>query len=219
MEPKTNVQRHVRIGVDSGGTFTDICLYDEAERSMNVWKVRSTPDDPSIGITEGIAQGIASLGLPQNETLQVTYLGHGTTVATNALIVGLGAQTGVITTQGFRDVIELRRQKRDALYDVQTEKPRVLARRHQRLEVRERVLFNGSIMTPLNEDDVRQAARKLYADGITAIAVCCLFSYLEPRHELRIREIVAEEIPARLSASPMRSIQSFASMSVSPPRW
>ncbi|AHF79175.1 N-methylhydantoinase A (ATP-hydrolyzing) (plasmid) [Sodalis praecaptivus] len=195
MEPKANVQRHVRIGVDSGGTFTDICLYDEAERSMNVWKVRSTPDDPSIGITEGIAQGIASLGLPQNETLQVTYLGHGTTVATNALIVGRGAQTGVITTQGFRDVIELRRQKRDALYDVQTEKPRVLARRHQRLEVRERVLFNGSIMTPLNEDDVRQAARKLYADGITAIAVCCLFSYLEPRHELRIREIVAEEIP------------------------
>jgi len=195
MDTKADAQRQVRVGVDSGGTFTDICMYDEAAGSIKVWKVRSTPSDPSIGIAEGIAQGIASLDLPENEKVNVTYLGHGTTVATNALIVGRGAETGVVTTKGFRDIIELRRQKRDSLYDIQTEKPRILALRHHRLEVRERVLFDGSIMTPLNEDDVREAARKLCEDGVTAIAVCCLFSYLEPCHELRIREILAEEIP------------------------
>jgi len=120
-------QRHVRIGVDSGGTFTDICIYDMAEGSMHVWKVSSTPADPSIGIADGIAQAIASLGLGPGESVDVAYLGHGTTVATNALIVGSGAATGMITTAGFRDILELRRQKRDGLYDVQTEKPRVLA--------------------------------------------------------------------------------------------
>ncbi|XBS69327.1 hydantoinase/oxoprolinase family protein [Acerihabitans sp. KWT182] len=192
--------RHVRIGVDSGGTFTDICIYDVAEGSIHVWKVSSTPADPSIGIADGIAQGIASLGIASENTIagesvDVTYLGHGTTVATNALIVGKGAATGMITTAGFRDIIELRRQKRDGLYDVQTEKPRLLVLRHQRLEVNERVLFDGSVMIPLDEEEVRTAARRLHKDGIRAIAVCCLFSYLEPRHEQRIKEILAEEIP------------------------
>ncbi|WP_213990812.1 hydantoinase/oxoprolinase family protein [Sodalis sp. dw_96] len=188
-------QRHVRIGVDSGGTFTDICIYDVADGSIHVWKVSSTPADPSIGIADGIAQGIASLGLEPGESVNVTYLGHGTTVATNALIVGSGAATGMITTAGFRDIIELRRQKRDGLYDVQTEKPRILALRNQRLEVNERVLFDGSIMIPLDEEEVRSAARRLGGEGIRAIAVCCLFSYLEPRHEQRIKAILAEEIP------------------------
>ncbi len=195
MDINTEIKHNIRIGVDSGGTFTDICIYDEAEGTIKVWKVRSTPSDPSIGIVDGIAQGIASLSLPEHANVNITYLGHGTTVATNALIVGRGAETGVITTKGFRDIIELRRQKRDSLYDIQTEKPRILARRHHRLEVRERVLFDGSVMTPLNENDVRSAARKFREEGITAIAVCCLFSYLQPRHELRIREILLEEIP------------------------
>ncbi|TKI06957.1 hydantoinase/oxoprolinase family protein [Martelella alba] len=187
--------RRVRIGVDSGGTFTDICLYDIAQGTLHVWKVSSTPEDPSIGIADGIAQGIESLAHGAGDAVRVDYFGHGTTVATNALIVGSGAQTGMLTTEGFRDIIELRRQKRDALYDMQTEKPRLLVSRDLRLEVRERVLFDGRVFTPLDEDGVRRAARRLREAGVRAIAVCCLFSYIEPRHEQRIKAILAEEIP------------------------
>jgi N-methylhydantoinase A len=182
----------VRVGVDSGGTFTDVCLYDVARRQVRVWKVSSTPHDASIGIADGVEQCLNGLA---NSAVKVTYFGHGTTVATNALIVGGGADTGMITTAGFRDVIELRRQKRDSLYDLQTEKPTILARRDRRLEVRERVLFDGSVLTPLEEEDVRAAARRLRREGVRAIAICCLFSYLRPDHEACIQQIVEEEIP------------------------
>ena len=187
--------RSLRVGVDSGGTFTDICLYDADAQTISVWKVSSTPQDPSLGIASGIEQGLASVKASANERIDVSYLGHGTTVATNALIVGRGAQTGMITTRGFRDVIEIRRQKRDSLYDLQTEKPRILARRDHRLEVSERVLFDGSVLQALDEDEVRAAARRLREEGVRAIAICCLFSFIAPGHEARIRAIVEEEIP------------------------
>ncbi len=185
----------LRVGVDSGGTFTDICMFDEATGNIHVWKVSSTPQDPSMGIATGIKQGLHEVSRVANRNVEVTYFGHGTTVATNALIVGRGAETGMITTAGFRDVLELRRQKRDSLYDLQTDKPEILAKRDKRLEVHERVLFDGSILAPLNETEVRTAARRLRDTGIRAIAVCFLFSYLEPRHEQMVKRILAEEIP------------------------
>jgi N-methylhydantoinase A len=194
--------RSLRVGVDSGGTFTDICLYDADAQTIRVWKVSSTPQDPSVGIVSGIEQGLASIRTKADDRIDIAYLGHGTTVATNALIVGRGAETGMITTRGFRDIIELRRQKRDALYDLQTEKPRILARRDHRLEVGERVLFDGSVLRSLDEDEVRAAARRLRDEGVRAIAICCLFSFIAPGHEARIRAIVEEEIPdAFLSVS------------------
>ena len=185
----------LRVGVDSGGTFTDICMFDEATGNVHVWKVSSTPQDPSMGIATGIEQGLLEVSRIAGRKTEVIYFGHGTTVATNALIVGRGAETGMITTAGFRDVLELRRQKRDSLYDLQTEKPTILARRDKRLEVRERVRFDGSILIPLEEAEVRETARRLRDAGIRSIAVCFLFSYLEPRHELMVKRILAEEIP------------------------
>lgn len=185
----------LRVGVDSGGTFTDVCMFDETRGEIHVWKVSSTPQDPSLGIAGGIEQGVAEVARAAGRPVEVVYFGHGTTVATNALIVGRGAQTGLITTRGFRDVLELRRQKRDSLYDIQTEKPKLLAARDKRLEVSERVLFDGRILTPLDEEEVRAAARRLKAEGISSVAVCFLFSFVEPAHEKRVKEILQEEMP------------------------
>ena len=185
----------LRVGVDSGGTFTDVCMFDETHGEIHVWKVSSTPQDPSLGIAGGIEQGVSEVARATGQKVDVVYFGHGTTVATNALIVGRGAETGLITTRGFRDVLELRRQKRDSLYDIQTQKPRILVTRDKRLEVSERVRFDGSIHTPLDEEEVRAAARKLKAQGITTVAVCFLFSFIEPAHEKRVKEILAEEMP------------------------
>ncbi|MFI5013610.1 MAG: hydantoinase/oxoprolinase N-terminal domain-containing protein, partial [Hyphomicrobiales bacterium] len=185
----------LRVGVDSGGTFTDVCMLDETSGEVHVWKVGSTPGDPSLGIVAGVEQGLQHIASLSGGSIDVTYFGHGTTVATNALIVGRGVETGMITTAGFRDVLELRRQKRDSLYDLQTEKPHILATRDRRLEVRERVLFDGRILAPLDEEQVRVAARRLRNEGVRSIAVCFLFSYVEPRHELMVKHLLQEEIP------------------------
>ena len=105
-----------RIGVDSGGTFTDVCLFDDSTGRVEVWKVPSTPDDASRGIAQGVAEGLEQVGAPASE---VGYFGHGTTVATNALIQHKGVRTGLITSDGFRDLLEIGRQKRPELYDLQ----------------------------------------------------------------------------------------------------
>jgi N-methylhydantoinase A len=106
-----------RVGVDSGGTFTDICLFDEESGAIRVWKVPSTPDDPSRAIAQAVEDGIALAG--GRERAAVVYFGHGTTVATNALIQHRGVRTGLITTKGFRDLLEIARQRRPSLYDLQ----------------------------------------------------------------------------------------------------
>jgi N-methylhydantoinase A len=195
MLSSTDARLRLRVGVDSGGTFTDICMFDETKGDIFVWKVSSTPQDPSLGIANAVEQGLQEVSRISTRTADVSYFGHGTTVATNALIVGRGAETGLITTAGFRDVLELRRQKRDALYDLQTEKPKPIVSRDRRLEVAERVLFDGSVLTELDEEQVRAAARKLRDEEIRSIAICFLFSYVNPEHELRARRIVEEEIP------------------------
>jgi N-methylhydantoinase A len=188
-----------RIGVDSGGTFTDICLFDEASGQLEVWKVPSTPDDPSRGIDEGVEEGARKFGAAAAD---VSYLGHGTTVGTNALIELKGARTGLVTTDGFRDLLEIGRQKRPDLYDLQADKPPQLVLRDLRFEVGERVHHDGTVEIPLDPDEVRKAARSLRAAGAEAVAICFLYGFLRPEHEAAAKTIVEEELPdAFVSAS------------------
>jgi N-methylhydantoinase A len=188
-----------RVGVDTGGTFTDLCLFEEESGRVEVWKLSSTPEDPSRAIAEGVAEGLARLGADAGA---VTYVGHGTTVATNALIQHRGVKTGLITTRGFRDLLEIGRQKRPDLYDLQVDKPPVLVARDLRLEVPERVRHDGSVETALDEAAVRGAARALQRAGVEAVAVCFLYSFVRPEHEQAARRILEEELPgAFLTAS------------------
>ena len=188
-----------RVGVDTGGTFTDICLFEERTGRLAVWKVPSTPADPSRAIAEGVAEGLARLG---ESPASVSYFGHGTTVATNALIQGRGARTGLVTTRGFRDLLEIGRQKRPDLYDLQVDKPPALVSRDLRLEVPERVRHDGGVETPLDEAALRGAARALARAGVEAVAVCFLYSFIRPEHERIARRIPEEELPgAFLTAS------------------
>ena len=182
-----------RVGVDSGGTFTDICIADAETGAIHVWKVPSTPDDPSRAIADGVIEGLAETG--SAAPADVTYFGHGTTVATNALIQHKGAATGLITTAGFRDLLEIGRQRRPHLYDLQCDKPPLLVRRHLRLEISERLHHDGRIQTPLDEAAVRRAAHALRAAGVQSVAVMFLYAYIDARHEARVRAILAEELP------------------------
>ena len=182
-----------RIGVDSGGTFTDVCLFDDASGRVEVWKVASTPEDPSAGIAQGVAEALERVGATPAD---VGYFGHGTTVGTNTLIQHRGVKTGLIVTDGFRDLLEIGRQKRPDLYDLLASKPPVLVAREMRLEVPERVHHDGSVETALDEQAVRAAARALKAAGVEAIAICFLYGFIRPEHEVTARRIVAEECPA-----------------------
>jgi N-methylhydantoinase A len=185
-----------RVGVDSGGTFTDICLFDEREGRVEVWKVASTPDDPSRGIAQAVEEGMRRVAPEAAQpAASVTYFGHGTTVATNALIQHRGVRTGLVTTEGFRDLLEIGRQKRPDLYDIQVDKPPTLVPRDLRLEVPERVRHTGEIDTPLDEAKMRAAARALKAAGVRAVAVSFLYGFVRPEHETRAVEILREELP------------------------
>jgi len=183
--------------VDSGGTFTDICLFEENEGRVEVWKVSSTPDDPSRGIAQGVEEGMRRVAPEAGDqpASPVSYFGHGTTVATNALIQHKGVPTGLITTDGFRDLLEIGRQKRPDLYDIFADKPPTLVERSLRLEVAERLRHTGEVEIALDEEAVRAAARKLRAAGVSAIAISFLYSFVRPEHERRAKEIVQQEYP------------------------
>jgi N-methylhydantoinase A len=181
-----------RIGVDSGGTFTDVCLFDDETGRLEIWKVSSTPDDPSRGIATGVEEGLDTVGASAGE---VSFLGHGTTVATNALIELKGVKTGLIVTDGFRDLLEIGRQKRPSLYDMTADKPEVLVSRDLRIEVPERLRADGSVDAPLDEEAVRAAIRRLNEAEVKAIAVCFIYGFLNTAHEARVVELIREEFP------------------------
>ena len=181
----------LRIGVDSGGTFTDVCLLDEETGRISVWKLSSTPDDPSVAIAQSAREAVERFG---DAEYDVSFFGHGTTVATNALIQGRGARTGLITNDGFRDLLDLGRQRRPHLYDLQTDKPAALVPRDRRLEVRERLLHDGTVERQPDEDEVRAAARQLRDRGVEAVAVCFLYSFVDPAHEKMVARILGEEM-------------------------
>ncbi|HEX3993270.1 MAG TPA: hydantoinase/oxoprolinase family protein [Acetobacteraceae bacterium] len=181
-----------RVGVDSGGTFTDVCLFDETTGRIEVWKVSSTPDDPSLGIATGVAEAIAHVGGTPGA---IAWFGHGTTVATNALIQHRGARTGLITTDGFRDLLEIGRQKRPDLYDLMVDKPVPLVTRDLRLEVPERLHHDGSVELALDEAAFRNAVRRLRAANVEAVAVCFLYGFINTAHEVTASSILHEEFP------------------------
>lgn len=181
-----------RIGIDSGGTFTDVCLFDDATGMVAVWKVPSTPDDPSRAIARGTQEGVERVGASPAD---IAYFGHGTTVGTNALIQHRGVKTGLVTTEGFRDLIEIGRQKRPDLYDLQADKAPPLVTRDLRFGVPERVRHDGTVETPLDEDAVRHAARALKAEGVKAVAIGFLYGFVRPEHEEAAKRIVTEEFP------------------------
>ena len=183
----------MQIGVDIGGTFTDIVALDRAGR-LALTKVPSTPKDLLDGIGAAVTKVLALAGGKPGD---VERFIHGTTIATNAILEQKGAVTAVLTTDGFEDVLELGRMKRSRMYDLSMdpETPTFLAPRRRRVGIRERLDAKGRVLIALNEADVRSAALRLRAQGVQAIAVCYLFSFVNPAHERRTREIIAELAP------------------------
>ena len=181
----------MRIGVDIGGTFTDIVLVGPGGQ-VAVRKVSSTPDDYSRGIIEGVATLLHDLGAPG---AAVQELVHSTTVATNAVLQRAGSRAALLTTRGFRDVLELGRIRLPVLYNLQWEKPRPLVERRYRGEVAERIRADGSVLAGLDEPSARTLLRALRAEGVDSMAVCLLNSYVNPEHERRLGDLIAEELP------------------------
>jgi N-methylhydantoinase A/oxoprolinase/acetone carboxylase beta subunit len=184
------------IGVDVGGTFTDLVLADTESGRSAIHKVPTTPDDPARGVIAGIVELCAREDIPR-ETID--HVLHGTTIGTNAVLEHKGARTGMITTAGYRDITHIGRHQRPQHYSIRQEVPwqdRPLARRRDRLTVPERIVPpKGEVLVPLDEMAVRDAARTLRAAGVEAVAIAFLFSYLNPAHELRAAAIVREVWP------------------------
>jgi N-methylhydantoinase A len=184
--------RRFRVGVDVGGTFTDVVLVEETTGEILVAKVATVPADPSEGCMDAINKAIRNYTLKPE---QFVFTVHGTTIATNTIIESKGAKAGLITSEGFRDVLEIAYQTRPKLYDIFYDKAKPLIPRYLCQGVPERIDGDGVVLVPLDENAVRQVARKLAEEGVEAIAVALLHSYKDPAHERRIGEILAEELP------------------------
>ncbi len=183
-----------RLGVDIGGTFTDFALLLEDEVVLE--KTLSTPDDPSEAVMAGLEKLAARQGLALADLLSRTdAIVHATTIADNTLIQMNGARTGLLTTQGFRDELELRRGYKEDIWDVRLPPPLPIVPRRRRLTVPERLRFDGSVLEPLDEEAARRAVQKLARQGVESIAISLLFSFVNPAHELRLAAIVREELP------------------------
>jgi len=182
----------ITLGSDIGGTFTDFVEVDEASGRIAVYKTLTTPGDPSLAIDQGVVELTARAG---RTAAALDVVVHGTTLVINAVIERKGARTGLVTTKGFRDVLEIGREKRFDAYDLQIEFPAPLVPRYLRLEVAERLHATGAVLVPLDEAGTREAIAKLLAEGCESIAVCLLHAYRNPAHERRVREIVAEMAP------------------------
>lgn len=185
-------QEPYRLGVDVGGTFTDLSVFDERTGSITVYKTPTTVEDQSRAIIDGMQAVLALCGASPS---QVVYFAHGSTVATNAMLEGKMARVGLITTRGFRDLLEIRRQTRPSLYDFFFVKPEPPVSRDLRLEVTERVGPAGEVLLPLDEDDARRAIAQLVSKGVSALAVCFLYSFLRPEHEERAAAIARQMAP------------------------
>ncbi len=177
---------NLRVAVDVGGTFTDICVLDEASGSVSVAKVPSTPDP-----IDGVLLGVADAGVDLSE---VVLFSHGTTVATNALLTRNLPAAAMVTTRGFRDIIEIRRGTKDDLWDAYKDVAPPYIRRRDRLEVTERIDYSGDVVEALDEDDARRVSGILKKRGVSTVAVCFINSYANPAHERRMKEILEEEL-------------------------
>jgi N-methylhydantoinase A len=178
----------LRVAVDVGGTFTDVFVLDEETAGVHVAKVPSTPADPM----EGVMDGVEAAGV---DLADVSLFSHGTTVATNALITRRFEAAAMVTTRNFRDVLEIRRGTKDDLWDAYKDVTPPYIRRRDRFEVTERIDFEGTVVTPLDEDEARALAARLKRRGVTTVAVCFVNSYANPDNEIRMREILEDELP------------------------
>jgi len=183
-----------RIGVDIGGTFTDIVLYDERGRA-EVSKVASTPDDPGQAVVSGILEMLERRPIPNSEIKEIV---HGTTVGSNTILQKAGAKTALLTTRGFRDVLEIGRIRTPGMFDLTWEKPAQLVARRHRFEVAERMSAGGEVVTPLDLDDLRGVMGRIVAEDREALAICFLNSYANPSHEREARDFVESEYPGLL---------------------
>jgi len=173
-----------RIGVDVGGTFTDLVAVDDAGKAT-LTKVPSTPEDPSIGVLDGLRLLAETLGMERAALLcETERVVHGTTVATNALLEHKGARVGLLTTEGHRDVIEMREGLKDDRYNLRLPPPEQLVPRKLRLGVRERLRADGRVETPLEPASLERAVEVLKREQVEAVAVCYLHAYRDPQHEL-----------------------------------
>ena len=180
-----------RVGFDVGGTFTDFALQTEGGRLLT-GKRLTTPDDPARACVEGLRELVTGAGL---DWVQLSQAVHGTTLGSNVVIERKGGHVALLTTQGFRDVLIIGREKRYQLYDLLIEKPAPLVPRSRIREVTERTAFDGEVLVPLDEAGLRQTVQALRRDGVESIAICFLHSYANPAHERRAAEIVHEEAP------------------------
>ena len=209
MKERQSGKGRYALGVDIGGTFTDLALLDRASGRLHVGKVLTTYKDLAAGVLDGVAAMMEGSGVTGAEILQIV---HGTTLATNALIQRRGAPTALIVTRGFRDVLEFARESRFDIYDIDIEVPPPLVPRQRVYEITERVDAGGAVVTPLATDEIQAIARALIAEGITAAAVCLLHAYRNPAHEKAIAEALARAAPkisVSLSSDVMPDIREY----------
>src|SRR5436190_4717021 len=202
-----------RLGVDVGGTHTDLVLLDTATGELLIEKVSSTPKNPALGVLNGVAKFIGRGIAPDD----IGFFAHGTTITTNALLEMRGAKVGLLITRGYRAVQEIQNQARDGnLFDYFYAKPTPIAPQSLTREIPERSDYAGKVLLPLDKDAVRQAARELKAGGVESIAVCYLFSFTNPAHEEKTRALIHEEFPqvhVSLSSEVLPRIREWARLS------
>jgi len=198
-----------RIGVDIGGTFTDVALVEETTGRIGVAKVPTTPEDLAKGVLSALELAMTRY---QVAPAEVGLLSHGTTVVTNAILQKSGARAALITTRGFRDVLELRRSARADLYDLFQDPPATLIPRRRRFEITERIGADGGVVTPLADDEIDGLIAALKAARVDAIAISLVFSFLNPEHEWRVGarlRAALPEVPVYLSSDVLPEIKEF----------
>ncbi len=175
-----------RIGIDVGGTFTDFLVVD-SKGGFTLWKHRTTPEDQSVGVMEGLRELAEQRGMKTRDFLeQADLIIHGTTTADNTMIEQTGAKTGLLVTKGRRDEIELRRGYKENIWDPSAPGPFKITPRRYRLTLEERLDYQGNVLKDLDEDEVRAQVRRLKKGGVSSIAVVLLFSFVNPAHEQRV---------------------------------
>jgi N-methylhydantoinase A len=217
-----------RIGIDIGGTFTDVALVDEASGRIGVAKVPTTPSDLTEGVVSALETAMSRYNVAAS---RVDLLSHATTVVTNAILEESGARAALVTTRGFRDVLELRRSARANLYDLFQDAPAQLIPRRRRFEITERIGSDGAVVTPLAEYEIDALLASLKQAHVEAVAVALLFSFLNSEHERRLGARLRAElnVPVYLSSEVLPEIKEFERTSTttvcapqresSPPHW
>ena len=199
----------VRLGVDIGGTFTDLVLLDENSGNSMVVKVPSRPKDPAGALVEAVTRGLLEASVKPES---VAMLNHGTTIVTNAVLEGTLAPTALVLTKGFRDVLEIGRHLRPDMYDLNQDKPKPIVPRDLRFEVEERMAHDGTVVMPLNAATVAAAIEALKATDVTAVAVSFLHAYANPAHEAMVKDALSEALPGiaiTVSTDICREIREF----------